>query len=142
MAALTVADTGLGASITGSGLITAQIKSIGEMTISVDTLDISHLGVTGFELLRPSDLRKNPEVDIVHNWLGAAPPITIAMIPSVEPYAGIAVTITYPLAGSFQGTAFVKEVKTPKIGKGEVMTGSYKLQFDGAAASQLTFTPA
>jgi len=140
MAALTIADTGLGASIAGSGLITTQIKSIGEMTISVDTLDISDLSTVGFEALRPSDLRKNPDVDIVHNWLGAAPPITTAMIPTAEPYAGISVTITYPGAGSFQGTAFVKEVKTPKIGKGEVMTGSYKLQFDGA--TDLTFTPA
>jgi hypothetical protein len=140
MPALTIADTGLGASITGTGLITTQVKSIGEMTISVDVLDISDLSTVGFEALRPSDLRKNPDVDIVYNWLGAAPPITTAMIPTSEPYAGISVTITYPGAGSFQGTAFVKEVKTPKIGKGEVMTGSYKLQFDGA--TDLTFTPA
>ena len=65
MAALTVADTGLGATISGTGLITAQVVSIGEMTISVDSLDITHLGTAGFEALRPSDLRKNPEVDIV-----------------------------------------------------------------------------
>ena len=142
MAALTVADTGLGATISGTGLITTQVRSIGEMTISVDTLDISHLGTTGFELLRPSDLRKNPDVEISHNWLGAAPPLTTPMIPTAEPYTGIATVITLPGAGSFQGTAFVKEVKTPKLGKGEVMVGSYKLQFDGTAASQLTFTPA
>jgi hypothetical protein len=50
------------------------------------------------------------------------------------------VTITFPGAGSLQGTAFVKEVKTPKLSKGEVMKGSYKLQFDGA--TDVTFTPA
>ena len=142
MAALTVADTGLGATISGTGLITTQVKSIGEMTISVDQLDITQLGVTGFELLRPSDLRKNPDVDIAHNWLGTAPPLAAPMIPTSEPYVGISVVITLPGAGSFQGTAFVKEVKTPKLGKGEVMVGSYKLQFDGASATQLTFTPA
>ena len=80
MAALTVADTGLGATISGTGLITTQVVSIGEMTISVDSLDITSLDTTGFEALRPSDLRKNPEVDVVFNWLGAAIPITTQMI--------------------------------------------------------------
>jgi hypothetical protein len=140
MAALTVADTGLGATISGTSLITTQVVSIGEMTISVDSLDISSLDTTGFELLRPSDLRKNPEVDVVFNWLGAAIPFAATMIPTAEPYAGTSVTITYPGAGSLQGTAFVKEVKTPKLGKGEVMRGSYKLQFDGG--TDVTFTPA
>ena len=64
MAALTVADTGLGATISGTSLITTQVVSIGEMTISVDSLDISSLDTTGFEALRPSDLRKNPEVEV------------------------------------------------------------------------------
>jgi hypothetical protein len=140
MPALTVADTGLGATISGTGLITTQVVSIGEMTISVDTLDITSLDTAGFEALRPSDLRKNPEVDVVFNWLGAAIPITTAMIPTSEPYAGIATIVTFPGAGSLQGTAFVKEVKTPKLAKGEVMKGSYKLQFDGA--TDVTFTPA
>jgi hypothetical protein len=140
MPALTVADTGLGATISGTSLITTQVVSIGEMTISVDSLDITSLDTTGFEALRPSDLRKNPEVDIVFNWLGAAIPFAATMIPTSEPYAGTSVTITLPGAGSFQGTAFVKEVKTPKLAKGEVMKGSYKLQFDGA--TDVTFTPA
>ncbi len=64
MAALTVADTGLGATISGTGLITTQVTRIGDFNISVDSLDISHLGTTAFEELRPSDLRKNPEVEI------------------------------------------------------------------------------
>ena len=140
MAALTVPDTGLGASISGTGLVTTAISRIGEMTISVDQLDITDLSVTGFELLRPSDLRKNPEVEIEFFWLGSAPPITTAMIPATEPYAGISVTITFPSAGSFQGTAFVKSVKTPVIEKGTIMKGSYVLQFDGA--TEITFTPA
>jgi hypothetical protein len=140
MAALTVPDTGLGATISGTGLVTTAISRIGEMTISVDQLDITDLSVTGFELLRPSDLRKNPEVEIEFFWLGAAVPFTTAMIPSAEPYAGISVTITLPSAGSFQGTAFVKSVKTPVLEKGTIMKGSYTLQFDGA--TEITFTPA
>ena len=140
MAALTVADTGLGASISGTGLITTQVVSIGEMTISVDVLNISDLSTVGFELERPGDLRKNPDCEIVYNWLGAAIPITTAMMPTSEPYAGISVIVTFPGAGSLQGTAFVKEVKTPKLSKGEIMKGSYKLQFDGA--TDITFTPA
>ena len=140
MAALTVADTELGATISGTGLVTTQITRIGDFNISVDALDITDLGTTLYEKLRPSDLRKNPEIEIEFNWLGAAPPITTAMIPSAEPYAGIAVTLTFPGAGSVQGTAFVKNVKFPSCEKGVIMRGSYTLQFDGATS--LTFTAA
>lgn len=140
MAALSVADTGLGASISGSGLITTQITRIGDFNVSVDTLEISDLSTTGFEALRPSDLRKNPEVEIEFNWLGAAVPITTAMIPTSEPYAGISVTITFPGAGSVTGTAFVKNVKFPSCEKGQIMKGSYTLQFDGA--TDLSYTVA
>jgi hypothetical protein len=140
MPALTVADTGLGATISGTGLVTTQITRIGDFNISVDALDITDLGTTLYEKLRPSDLRKNPEIEIEFNWLGAAPPITTAMIPSAEPYAGISVTLTFPGAGSVQGTAFVKNVKFPSCEKGVIMRGSYTLQFDGATS--LTFTAA
>lgn len=140
MAALTVADTGLGATISGTGLVTAQIKRISGAKIDVDVLNITHLGTTAFEELRPSDLRKNPEVEVEFNWLGAAPPITTAMIPSAEPYAGISVTITYPGAGSYTGTAFVKSVEFPSAEPGTVMTGKYVLQFDGA--TDFAFTAA
>jgi hypothetical protein len=140
MAPLTVADTGLGATISGTGLVTTQITRIGDYSVSVDAFNISDLSTVGYEALRPSDLRKNPEVEVEFNWLGAAPPITTAMIPSAEPYAGISVTITYPGAGSLTGTAFVKNVKFPSAEKGVIMKGSYTLQFDGA--TDIVFTAA
>ena len=128
---LTVADTGLGATISGSGLITTQVTRIGDFNVSVDSMDISHLGTTGFEELRPGDLRKNPEVEVEFNWLGDAPPLGTVMVPTAEPYAGIVVTITFPGAGSVTGTAFVKNVKFPSCEKGVIMKGSYTVQFDG-----------
>ena len=140
MAALTVARTGLGATISGTGLVTTQIVSIGGIKISTNELNITTLSTTGFEDLRPGDLRKNPDLPIEFNWLGAAPPLSTAMIPTAEPYAGIAVTVTLPSAGSFQGTAFVKEVEFPSAKQNEIMKGKYVLQFDGA--TELTFTPA
>lgn len=140
MAALSVADTGLGASISGTGLVTTQITRIGDFSITVDQLDISHLGTTNYEELRPSDLRKNPELEIEFNWLGSAPPLGSTMIPTSEPYAGVAITLTFPGAGSLSGTAFVKAVKFPSCEKGQIMKGSYTLQFDGA--TEITFTPA
>lgn len=140
MAALTVADTGLGATISGTNLVTTQITRIGDFSITVDQLDISHLGTTGYEELRPSDLRKNPEIEIEFNWLGAAPPLGVSMIPTSEPYSGVSVTLTFPGAGSLSGTAFVKAVKFPSCEKGQIMKGSYTLQFDGA--TEITFTPA
>ena len=140
MPALTVADTGLGATISGTGLVTTQITRIGDFNISVDPLEISHLGTTGFEQLRPSDLRKNPEVEVEFNWLGSSVPVATQMIPTLEPYAGISVTITFPGAGSVNGTAFVKNVKFPSCEKGVIMKGSYTLQFDGD--TDLAFTVA
>ena len=140
MAALTKARTGLGATISGTGLITTQVTRIGNIKIGVDSLNISHLGTSGYEEERPGDLRKNPDLEIEFNWLGAAVPVTTAMIPTSEPYAGTSVTITLPGAGSYQGTAFVKEVEFPQAEKGTIMKGKYVLQFDGATA--ITFTPA
>ena len=138
MAALTKARTGLGATISGTGLITTQVTRIGNMKIGVDVLSISHLGTTGFEEDRPGDLRKNPDLEIEFNWLGAGVPITTAMIPAAEPYAGISVTLTFPGAGSVQGTAFVKEVEFPQAEKGNIMKGKYVLQFDGE--TDITYT--
>lgn len=140
MAALTKARTGLGATISGTGLVTTQVTRIGNIKIGVDSLNISHLGTSGYEEERPGDLRKNPDLEIEFNWLGAAVPITTSMIPTSEPYAGTSVTITLPGAGSYQGTAFVKEVEFPQAEKGSIMKGKYVLQFDGATA--ITFTPA
>jgi len=136
-----IADTGLGATIAGTGLVTTEITRIGELTIGVDALDITHLGTTGMKRMRPGDLRNNPEVEIEFNWLGAAPPITTAMVPTAEPYAGITATVTYPEGGgSVAGTVFVKSVKFPNAAQGEIMKGSYTIQFDGATAPAFTTT--
>lgn len=140
MAALTKARTGLGATISGTGLVTTQVTRIGNIKIGVDSLNISHLGTAGYEEERPGDLRKNPDLEIEFNWLGAAVPITTSMVPATEPYTGTSVTITLPGAGSYQGTAFVKEVEFPQAEKGSIMKGKYVIQFDGATA--ITFTPA
>ena len=140
MAALTKARTGLGATISGTGLVTTQVARIGNMKIGVDVLNISHLGTAGFEEDRPGDLRKNPDLEVEFNWLGAAVPITTAMVPASEPYAGISVTLTFPGAGSVQGTAFVKEVEFPSAEKGSIMKGKYVLQFDGD--TEITYTVA
>lgn len=138
---LSVADTGLGATIAGTGLVTTEITRIGEFTIQNDALEITHLGTTGMKRMRPGDLRDAPEVSIEFNWLGAAPPITTAMLPTAEPYAGVTATITYPSGGgSIAGTVFVKSVKFPNCSQGEIMKGEYVIQFDGATAPAFTTT--
>ena len=148
MAALTIPDTGLGGTISGTGLITTFIKSISEVEIAVDELDVTHLATTGYKARRPSDLRNLPEFNVEFYWTGATTPIGTHMVPSSEPYAGTLVTLTLPGAGSLQGTCFVKNVKFPKVAQGEIMMGSYTLAFDGApgsttvATNQPTFTAA
>ncbi len=137
MPALTVPVTGNGATISGLGVTTFLI-SISSAKIEQTPLDITVLATTGFEKMRPGDLRKLPEVTVEFYWLGAAPPITTTMIPAAEPYAGTTFTITYPGAGSLAGTAFVKSVDFPAPKNGEVMKGSMTIQFDGATGPAFT----
>lgn len=137
MAALTVPDTGLGATISG-GPVSTLIKKIGDFTIGTEQLETTSLATTGMKTIRPSDLRANPEVTVVFYWSGAAPGITTAMIPTAEPYSGSSITITYPGAGSIQGTGFVKSVKFPSCEQGKIMEGEYTIVFDGATAPSFT----
>ena len=138
MPALTVPRTGLGSSISGTGLITSLIKSISSVTIETDMEDVTSLATTGMKVCRPSDLRNNPTVEVEFYWTGAAVPITTAMIPTVEPYAGTTVTLTYITAGSLAGTGFVKSVSFPDTKQGEIMTGKYVVQFDGVTPPAFT----
>jgi len=138
MPALTVPDTGLGATISGTGLVTTLVKRIGGLQIAVDQLETTTLATTGMKTVRPSDLRNNPEFEVEFYWSGAAVPITTAMIPTAEPYAGISATITYPGAGSLQGTVFVKSVDFPSCAPGEILMGKYTCVFDGVTAPSFT----
>jgi len=137
MAALTIPVTGNGATISGLG-VTTFLTSISAAKIGVTPLDISVLATTGFKKMRPGDLRDLPEVTVEFYWLGAAPPISTTMVPSAEPYAGTTFTITYPGAGSLAGTAFVKSVDFPAPKNGEVMKGSFTIQYDGATGPAFT----
>jgi hypothetical protein len=140
MPALTIPDTGLGATLSATGIAPTIIKRIGPVSIEVDALDVTHLGTTGMKAMRPSDLRNNPTVEIEFYWTGAAIPITTGMVPTAEPYAGVTATITYPGAGTLAGTVFVKSVETPSCEQGQIMMGKMVLQFDGVTLP--TFTAA
>ena len=140
MAALSVPVTGLGATISGLG-ITTFLTNISSAKIGATPLDITTLSSTGFEKMRPGDLRKLPKLTVEFFWMGAAPPISTSMIPTAEPYVGSLFTVTYPLAGSLQGSAFVEDVDFPNCKAGEIMKGSMTIQFDGGATA-LTFTAA
>lgn len=140
MPALTLPDTGLGATLSATGIAPTLIKRIGAITIETDAVETTHLGTTGMKTMRPSDVRNNPTVEIEFYWTGASVPITTAMIPSTEPYAGVTATVTYPGAGSLAGTVFVKSVTFPEAAQGEVMMGKMVLQFDGVTLP--TFTAA
>lgn len=140
MAALTIPDTGLGTTLTASGIAPTLIKRISPVKISVGEVETTSLSTTGFKTRRPSDLREFSEVQIEFYWTGASVPITTAMVPTAEPYAGVTATITFPGAGSLSGTVFVKEVDTPNCAQGEAMMGSMVLAFDGVSAP--AYTPA
>jgi hypothetical protein len=137
MAALTVPVTGNGATISGLG-ITTLITSISAAKVKVTPLNISVLATTGFHKTRPGDLRDPVQVTVEFYWTGAAPPITTTMVPTSEPYAGTTFTITYPGAGSLAGTAFVTDADFPSPKNGEVMKGSFTIQYDGATGPAFT----
>lgn len=141
MPALTIPDTGLGATLTATGIAPTLIKRIGPVTISADSLETTSLATTGMKTLRPTDLRNNPEIEIEFYWTGASSvAITTAMIPTAEPYAGITATVTYPGAGSLAGTVFVKSFEFPACEQGQIMMGKMVLQYDGVTLP--TFTAA
>lgn len=140
MPALTIPDTGLGATLSATGIAPTLIKRIGPVTISTDSLETTSLATTGMKTLRPSDLRNNPEIEIEFYWTGASVPITTAMIPTAEPYAGVTATVTYPGAGSLAGTVHVKSVEFPACEQGQIMMGKMVLQYDGVGLP--TFTAA
>jgi hypothetical protein len=140
MPALTIPDTGLGTTLSATGIAPTLIKRISPVKFSVGEIETTDLSTTAFKTRRPSDLREFTEVEIEFYWTGASVPITTAMIPTAEPYAGVTATITYPGAGSLSGTVFVKEVDTPNCAQGEAMMGRMVLAFDGV--SDPAFTPA
>ena len=88
--------------------------------------------------IRPSDLRNNPQVEIEFYWTGASVPITTAMIPTSEPYAGVTATITWPGGGALAGTVFVKSVTFPEAAQGQVMMGKMVLLYDGVSLPAFT----
>lgn len=138
MPALTVPDTGLGATLSATGIAPTLIKRIGAITIETDAVDFTDLSHTGMKRTRPSDLRNNPTVEIEFYWTGASVPITSAMIPTAEPYAGVTATVTYPGGGSLAGTVFVKSVTFPEAAQGQVMMGKMVLQYDGVSLPAFT----
>ena len=142
MPALSIPDTGLGTTLSASGIAPTLIKRISPVKFSVGEIETTDLSTTAFKTRRPSDLREFTEVEIEFYWTGASVPITTAMIPTAEPYAGVTATITFAGAGagSLSGTVFVKEVDTPNCAQGEVMMGRMVLAFDGY--TDPAFTPA
>jgi hypothetical protein len=141
MPALTIPDTGLGTTLTATGVAPTLIKRISPVKFSVGEIETTDLSTTAFKTRRPSDLREFTEVEIEFYWTGASVPVTTAMVPTAEPYAGVTATITYPGAGSLSGTVFVKELDTPNCAQGEVMMGRMVLAFDGIADPAFTAQP-
>jgi len=141
MPALTIPDTGLGTTLSATGIAPTLIKRISPIKFSVGEIETTDLSTVAFKTRRPSDLREFTEVEIEFYWTGASVPIGVAMVPTAEPYAGITATITYPGAGSLSGTVFVKELDTPNCAQGEVMKGRMVLAFDGIADPAFTAQP-
>ena len=138
--ATTVPLTGNSSTVSGLG-VTSSIISIEPSPVNVDALDISVLATAGYKKSRPSDLRNPVTVKVMFYYLGGQDHTGTTMAPLASViYTGTTFTVTYPAltGGSVAGTAFVKDYELPAAKNGEVMVGSYTIQYDGATGPAIS----
>ena len=121
-------DTGLGASITFSGLV-APWTSIEFGGQTIEALDASSLASTGFIEKLVSDLADAGTVTVQYHWDTADDILTIGTTSSL--------TVTFPkrtgeaTAANMAGTAIVTDVTPPALHRGEIQVGSVTFEWDG-----------
>lgn len=128
-------DTGLGATVTFSGL-SAPVVSIefGEQTI--DMLDSSYLGTTGFVAKIVGDLIDAGDVTIEFLFDTPDTPITTG--------SNQTLTITWPqrtgeaAAATMAGTAILVSNGFPSLVRNEIQRGSHTFEWDGQTGPTYT----
>jgi hypothetical protein len=127
MAVLTSPAVGNGATVSGLGQ-TTFVKKITGAKEKIGTFDTTDLSTTGYKTLKVQDLADNTVVTVECYHIGGA----IALGDEGT------FTITYPLAGSYAGTAIVTAVNRPDAESGVAMMCSYELTFDGYTGPAFT----
>lgn len=127
MPALTSPITGNGTTVSGLGQ-TTFVKKISGLQDQLGNFDISTLATTGYKEIKKQDLADNPKLTVECFHIGNA--LTLG--------AAGTFTITWPVAGSFAGTAFVSNIKYPDAENGNAMMCSYEITFDGLTGPAYT----
>lgn len=121
-------DTGLGATVTFSGL-SAPVISIEFGDQSIDMLDSSHLGTTTFVEKVVGDLIDAGTVTIETLFDTSDTPITTGTLASL--------TLTWPLRGgesskaTLVGTAAVTSQSFPSLVRNEIQRATITFEYDG-----------
>ncbi len=130
-----VGDTGNGATVTlatQTAMNSFKIESIDVGEVSIDMLDVSHLGTSGDMERIASDLRKHGDwtLTVIHNPAATAVTVT----GSVD-----TATITFPVystqttttGATFAASGVITSVKLPTLANGQVQKAVYKFAPDG-----------
>ena len=130
-------DTGHGATVTlattGLSLNWTSID-LGEETIN--DVEQTHLGTTGYREYRPGDLKEPGEVVIPFQWDSEAAQIAVGTVESL--------TFTFPTAtgqstaATYAGTGYIKRVKRPNLQTDTIQDGELTVKFDGITGPTYT----
>ena len=132
----TYVDTGHGATATfATSGFSLNITSIdlGEQTI--EDVEKTHLGTSGFREFMPGDLKTPNEVTMPFQWDTSAAEVAISEVETV--------TITFPIpaagtAATLAGTAYIKRNKFPNLQTDTIQDGELIVQFDGVTGPTYT----
>lgn len=130
-----VGDTGNGATFTlttQTGAASLKVDKIAIGELSLDMLDVSHLGTSTVQERIASDLQKPGDITVDYVFSGAATAVTITGLVDTA-------TITFPVLGSqttttgatFVGSGVVTKFKLPDLQNGVVQKGQIVFSPDG-----------
>lgn len=135
-------DTGNGATFTlttQTAMNSYKVESIQIGEITVDMLDVSHLGTSGDMERICSDLRKHGDltINVIHN--AAANPLTVSLSQDTA-------TVTFPVAtgqttttgATFAASGYITSIKYPDLANGAVQKAAYKFSPDGETGPTYT----
>jgi hypothetical protein len=131
-------DIGTGASVvfgTSGVVVNFTSMSLGEQ--SIETIDTTHLGTTGYKTLMGGDLKDPGEMTFEFQWDNEAAPAVTATAETV--------TVTFPTAiantvsdATYAGTGIIRSVTYPTLEVEGLQTGTLVVAWDGATGPTYT----
>lgn len=130
-----VGDTGNGATFTlttQTAVASLKVQKISIGELSLDMLDVSHLGTSTIQERVASDLQKPGDIVLDVIWSGYATAVTISGAVDTA-------TVTFPVVGTqttttgatYVGSGYITKIKLPELANGVVQVGQLTFSPDG-----------